>query len=228
MSCYIATTIPLSSSNCNAFYQTSSETASFGNSVATLTFRDYIEIEFDFTVTSSKGYWTNVFRIGNDDNTRLPGAYMAPNAQYMNIHQTLYYSSYSSWYPNDNNPAISLTSTSMIGSHHFYMAVSPNKIIVTFDGYTQTWAGSFDRSVYIGTTQNVYFADNAFDYSPSIFSNICVRTSSSSLLSDSSSATTTTTTTASGILCLKIQVIFCSFLVVFYWFDHILCIQRFE
>eukprot|EP00486_Rosalina_sp_Unknown_P006725 CAMPEP_0201572134 /NCGR_PEP_ID=MMETSP0190_2-20130828/15232_1 /ASSEMBLY_ACC=CAM_ASM_000263 /TAXON_ID=37353 /ORGANISM="Rosalina sp." /LENGTH=618 /DNA_ID=CAMNT_0047997517 /DNA_START=29 /DNA_END=1885 /DNA_ORIENTATION=- len=187
-----ATTIPLSSSNCNAFYQVASETAAWGNSVGTLTFKNYIELEFDFTVTATKGWWTNVFRIGNDDNTRLPGAYMAPNAEYMNIHQTLYYSSYTSWYPNDNNPSISLTSSSMVGSHHFYMAISPNKIVVTFDGNTQTWAGSFDRSNYVGTTQNIYFADNAFDSANVVFSNICVRTSSSSLLSDSSSATTTT------------------------------------
>ena len=47
----------LSSTNCNAFYQTSAETASYANSVGTLDFTSYIEVEFDMQVTGTKWYW---------------------------------------------------------------------------------------------------------------------------------------------------------------------------
>ena len=121
---------------------------------------------------------------------------MAPNAESMNVHQTLN----TGWYPDGNNPSISLypsgSSTNMVGTHHFYMAVSPTQIIVNFNDVQYTYYGSFDRSNYFGTTQTIYFADNSFDFTNVVFSNICIRTSWSSF--STSSTTTTTTTTKSG------------------------------
>eukprot|EP00484_Ammonia_sp_Unknown_P024577 CAMPEP_0197029060 /NCGR_PEP_ID=MMETSP1384-20130603/8599_1 /TAXON_ID=29189 /ORGANISM="Ammonia sp." /LENGTH=630 /DNA_ID=CAMNT_0042458163 /DNA_START=46 /DNA_END=1938 /DNA_ORIENTATION=+ len=188
-----------SSSTCNAYYQSSQVTGYWENSVTSLTYTAYLEIELSFEVTSTKGWWTNLFRIGNDDNTRLPGAYLSENGKYMNVHQTLN----SGWNPDSNNPSISLypSSDTMVGSHEFYMAVSPTLITVIFDGVEQSWSGNFDRSNYIGTTQNVYFSDNSFDTSAGLFQSICVRTSSTGLsTATSTTSTTSTTASSSGIL----------------------------
>merc|ERR1719242_305605 len=160
-----------------------------------MTLMEYTEIEFNVTFGEIEDHWTNIFRIGNQDDLRFPGLYMSPFSEYISVHKT---TNHNLWYPDSlSNPSIALTSNEMVGPHHLYIAITPTQYTLIWDDIPYRYSGDFGRSDYLGTIQSIYFSDNTFTSTNAIFDNICIRSSSSGLSIDSTSSISWTPSTTS-------------------------------
>lgn len=78
----------ISDAICTDFYHTANLSTSMNNAVGTLTLMEYTEIEFTVTFGEAQDHWTNILRIGNQDDLRFPGLYMSPWSEHISVHKT--------------------------------------------------------------------------------------------------------------------------------------------